>query len=240
MDDDPVTHNIMKDLLKETSAILIPAQTPMEAVGSINTVHPPFSIIIAEQDLSGSTMQGTDVLELAQQSTPNSLRFLLTAQMKLDTLLAAVNKGAIQRAIPKPIDPEELKEALHLSLLRYERFLEKERLFSLAKQQSIQLYLLNKELMDAAQTHNTLLEKLSQELKSMGTPGPAPKEEPSPNTIQQIMDAVEIPSKHRQQVLNHLYSKTLVELFSNMENLAHRNGLELPETLLPEGLNAPD
>ena len=240
MDDDPITHNIMDTLVNEPLVTVVFASTPVEAITLINTVQTPFSIIISEQQLSGSTMQGTDLLELAQKSSPHSLRFLVTGQMKLKTLLTAVNKGAIQRAIPKPIDTKEFKKAIGISLLRYERFLEKENFFALAKQQSSQLYFLNKELMEATQAHNDLLEKLSREIKSMDPPGSSSQGPPSLNPIQEMMETMDIAPQYKQQILNHIYSKTMAEAFSDVENLAHRNGLELAETLLPEGLHDPN
>ena len=78
------------------------------ALEKLKKARQPYSLIISDQRMGG--MDGTTFLEQAKNISPNTIRFLLTGYMEMETLIKAVNKGAIQRYIAKPWDPDEFVE----------------------------------------------------------------------------------------------------------------------------------
>ncbi|MCG8566407.1 MAG: response regulator [Desulfobacterales bacterium] len=240
VDDEMVIRKAMGRILKLESVKPVFASNAREALEYLNTVKHPFSLIIADQRMPGTHMRGTDLLELAKKISPHTIRFLVTSHSQIEVIINAVNKGAIQRFIPKPWRTEDLRAAIQISLKRYERFLEREKLFSLAKKQSVKLYTLNRELMEVTETHNARLNQLDKELQAITARSHGPDMPDAPTRDELLPGFLQLLEKEpedKQTRLNHFYSKTLMALFSEMESVAQKNGIELPETLLPGGLH---
>ncbi|MGL1903970.1 MAG: response regulator [Fibrobacterales bacterium] len=82
-----------------------------------------YSIIIS--DVNMPQMNGIDFLSLARESSPDSIRIILSAYSDLTTVLDAINRGNVWRYITKPWDNTELlitvKNAIELYEVTAER-----------------------------------------------------------------------------------------------------------------------
>jgi DNA-binding NtrC family response regulator len=107
------------------------------ALESLKKAAQPFSLIISDQRMPG--MPGTQFLEHAKRLNPETIRFLITGHSDMQTIINAVNKGAVQRYIAKPWKNDEMVQAIQYGIGQYERFLEDKALITLAKKQNAKL-----------------------------------------------------------------------------------------------------
>ncbi len=232
VDDERMVRNALGRILEAQNITPVYARTGHEAIEHLNTAHPPFSILIADQRIPGTHMGGTDLLELARQISPNTIRFLITGHAELDTIINAVNKGAIQRFVAKPWQPEELTQAIRISLKRYERFLEKEALFTLAKKQNAGLLALTRKRLEATEAHNARIEHLDKEIQDLRTQPPQViKTHCSEELTQQLSQYLETLHVGKQQALDQLYHLALDALSSDIHTLSEKNGIDLSPPL---------
>src|ERR1051325_3696231 len=68
------------------------------------------ALIICDEQMPGQ--KGVWLLNQARQLKPNILRILATAYSNLDSVIAAVNTGAIYHYVTKPWDPPKLEETI--------------------------------------------------------------------------------------------------------------------------------
>jgi len=71
----------------------------------------PFTVIVSDYKMPG--MDGVKFLSRARESSPRSVRMLLTGYADINTAIEAVNKSNIFRLIIKPCPTEELLEILN-------------------------------------------------------------------------------------------------------------------------------
>ena len=229
VDDERTTLKALGKLIENESAEPVFAQSGSQALDLLNTAQEPFAILITDQDLEGGHLQGTDLLELARTVSPNTIRFLTATHSDQDTIINAVNKGAVQRFIPRPWQTDVLQAAIHISLRRYARIMEKERLFTLARQQSSRLFTLTRDLMEATDTAQDRIAQLDQAIQALKTGRPTPA---SPEELQAFLATFFPDAPPTQEALDDLFSATLTALFQEMAALATKNGVELPPTLI--------
>ncbi len=194
----------------------------------------PFSLIIADQPMPG--MKGTQFFEHATSIHPDTICFLLTGYSEIQTLITSVNKGSVHRYIPKPWNTEKLIQTIRWGIERYERFLDNEKLFALAKKQNAKLYELNCELMEGAKHHTKSLMALDTEIQAMETQLKdlvSPGEKGLAGFPDRIMDKVHTViaplGKEGQKGLNDLFSQTIHLLLKEFREVALRNRFEMPE-----------
>ena len=72
------------------------------------------AVLLVDQRMPG--MSGVEVLEIAQELYPETIRILITAYSDLSDAISAINRGKIRRYIRKPWDPGELKAVLRDSV----------------------------------------------------------------------------------------------------------------------------
>jgi len=206
------------------------SKTCESALEEIKNSKKIFSLIIADQCLSG--MKGTRFLEAAKELSPESTRFLTTSSSEMETLLNAVNKGSIQRYIVKPWKHEDLVSLIQTGVKIFSLFIEKEKLLTLAKKQNAKLFELNCELMEAAKSRTKSIHKLDsdiemieKELKALSLQKPIP--------LGVLLDSIESNVKDGTGInperLDILFSDTIRDLYLQFDELAQRNGFEMPE-----------
>jgi len=189
-----------------------------------------FSLIISDQRMVG--MRGTQFLAHAKEITPESIRYLITGYSQMDTIINAVNNGAIQHYISKPWDNEDLTNKIQAGIARYEQYLESEQLVGLAKKQNAKLYDLNCELMETATQHDNERQGLDDEIcalktaleekTSQKTPGPA-------QVITNLQKFLGSRESDAQEVANAIHVQVLYRLHDEFHDLALRNGVEMPD-----------
>ncbi len=204
------------------------ANSGESALESIKTADQPFSLIISDQRMPG--MQGTQFLEHAKKLNPETIRFLLTGYSETKIIINAVNKGSVQGYLSKPLDNDEIIQAIRSGIEQYERFLESKNLISLAKKQNSKLYELNCELMETAKSHSKELKAIDTEIETIETQlkNLTSHQALNPtlimNQLQEILDPL---GEKGQGMLNELFSQAINALFNDFNDLSLRNGFEL-------------
>lgn len=70
----------------------------------------PTHVIVSDQRMP--VMRGADLLRHVRESSPNTMRLLLTGYSELDAIVASINEGEVFRFINKPWDGQELKDTV--------------------------------------------------------------------------------------------------------------------------------
>ena len=230
VDDDVQISKAIGRILREKKIEFVTADSGESALAEIKKADKPFSIIISDQRMP--EMQGSDFLDQAKKLTPNSIRFIMTAYSEMETIIKAVNKGAIQKYITKPWDHDKILNEITSAIKRFELFLENEKLLHLAKKQNTTLYDLNCELMEKTKSHNKTIHDIDQDIETLE------------NQIKNLSAQTSIkPVKLQEEIENHvketqgidskktnaLFSKTIEKLYEDFKELSSRNGFEMPD-----------
>lgn len=82
--------------------------SPQEAIRILREekVH----VIVSDQRMP--LMQGSELLRIARETSPATMRILLTGYSDLDASIASVNEGEVFRYLMKPWDAEEVKKVV--------------------------------------------------------------------------------------------------------------------------------
>ena len=174
-------------------------------------------------------MAGSVFLEKVKSLAPDTIRFLITGYADMDAVTDAVNKGVIHRYITKPWDNKVLTESVKTGLEQHELLMENHRLFALAKEQNAKLYSVNTELKKSADIHKkAILQKENQiaELKALLEKGFKKR-----NYIKEIEALLKEKQMLDQGKLDSLYVAIIAELCEQFQDIATRNGFEMPETV---------
>ncbi len=240
VDDEAKVAKAIGRILEMEDIETVSAESGEKGLDAIRNAATPFSLIISDQRMPG--MEGTQFLEQAKQIAPDAIRFLITGYSQMQTIIHAVNKGAVQRYISKPWDHDELLNSVLDGINLYEQLQENEKLIGLAKRQNKQLYDLNCELMELTTGHNNKLKTLDLDIKALKEKKLPPQEKASgdPAVLSEKLAKIILDSlgdAPDQQGLDGLFSDTLEALFLEFNDLAQRNGFELDLSLLES--NAP-
>jgi len=228
--DEEVARSIDK-LVGKRGVTVIFAPGGIEGIEKIKQALKPFSLIIAEQGLSG--IKGYEFLEKAREITPDTVCFLVTGHPNMDVIINAVNRGVIHRYILKPWDPDEFLKLIGSGLSQYEVVLENERLLPLAKEQNAKLYMLNCDLKERGESNiKTLglldkkIEELTLKLDAMGK-GEEEEKSKLMAGLEPVLKEGDLLTK---EALEPFYAELMGELFKQFKDLAERNGFSMPES----------
>lgn len=164
------------------------AQGPEEALGFIHEKE-PYAVVVS--DLRMPKMDGIEFLAKVQESSPNTIRVMLTGYADLNTAIAAVNQGNVFRFLTKPVRSDELVQALSAALEQY-------RLVTAEKE------LLEKTLKGSV--------KLLVDLLSLLNPGAFSRATQSVRYVRQIVSSLNIPDAWQYELaalLSHIGWVTL-------------------------------
>jgi len=102
-------------------------------------------------------MQGTELLKLARQLSPNTVRILLTAHADVNALQQAINQGEIYRFLIKPWDSATLTENIDDAIAYHELITERERISREIQNKILKLSRVNKKLAQQISDQNQQL-----------------------------------------------------------------------------------
>jgi len=91
----------------------------------------PVDVVISDQNMPGMT--GLELLSLARDRFPDTVRIMLTGETALETAVEAINHGEIYRFLQKPVDRAELQIAVHLACEKLELERQNRRLLALIR-----------------------------------------------------------------------------------------------------------
>lgn len=225
VDDEEQIGRALGRLMKSINVKYIYMDSGTAALDWIKKAQKPFSLILSDQRMP--QMEGSVFLEKAKALTPDTVRFLITGYADADAVTDAVNKGAIHRYINKPWDNKILAETIKAGLKQYERIMENNRLFALAKEQNTKLHTLNTDLQKSAAIHQkTIIQKDKQikDLKALLARGFENR-----NYINEMQTLLEKTQMLEEEKLNSLYVAIIAGLYEQFQDIATGNGFEMPE-----------
>jgi diguanylate cyclase (GGDEF)-like protein/PAS domain S-box-containing protein len=115
VDDDPGVRSSLKRLLRHDHYCILSAGTAAEGF-ELLAMH-DVQVILCDQRMP--QMKGTEFLDCVKEMYPNIFRIVLTGFTDLETVVRAVNHGAIYRFYTKPWDNDDLRENLREAFRHY-------------------------------------------------------------------------------------------------------------------------
>lgn len=230
VDDEAQVGRAVGRLLKKEGVRYVYMNSGQAALERIQSASAPFSMIISDQRMPGMT--GAELIAQVKEISPNTIRFLLTGYADVNAVTQAVNQGAIHRYIAKPWNNKEFTQIILAGLEQYALLVENDRLFRMAKTQNAKLYTLNKELKKSTTVHQKALLHKDKEIDALKKRLNSGFE--NRNYINEIEILLKDADMLEQEKINTLYAAIVVELFEQFQDIATRNGFEMPDNISGE------
>lgn len=106
--------------------------------------HNSVAVVVSDQRMPG--MGGVEFLKKVRDTSPDTVRMMLTGQADASEIAGAINDGGVYRYITKPWDDEELRHIIKAAVERYNLVVENRRLQEATMQQNAELFELNQTL----------------------------------------------------------------------------------------------
>ena len=133
-DEESVLNALKRIFLDENYRILTAtsADKALEIMGREN-IH----LIISDHRMPGIT--GAELLRDVKQQWPDTIRIMLTGYADIQSIMGAVNEGAVYKFITKPWNDEDLRLTVSLALQQYVLIEENRKLKEITKQQQLKI-----------------------------------------------------------------------------------------------------
>lgn len=227
VDDEEPVGRAFGRLMKSIGAKYVYLDSGIEALERIKTASKPFSLILSDQRMP--KMLGSVFLEKAKEISPDTIRYLITGYADVDAVTDAVNKGSIHRYISKPWDNKVLAETVRAGLDQHEMIMENHKLFNLAKEQNTKLYNVNIEFKKSAAIHKKAIVQKDKQIAQLNEKLEKGFERRNYiNEMEALLKETEMIDEGK---LNSLYAAIVAELYEQFQDIATRNGFEMPETI---------
>lgn len=228
VDDEKTIATIIQRFLEPENITTEYAQDGEQALLKIRQAEIPYSLVISDQKMPGMT--GDVLLEKAALILPDTPRFLMSGYSDLSAVIRAINKGAINRFISKPLDNQAFTRAVLDAVTQFEADIEAKRLFEEAKTQNLKLFELYKELKQETQMFDKILEELDAEIVEVTDKMDALKNADLKN--KNTLDRVEQAMKNKKILtwnnLTGFAAQVREEVYIQFQDIAVRNGLTMP------------
>ncbi len=116
LDDEPNILAALTRLLRRQGYRILSTTSPREAFDLIATHHP--GVVLCDQRMP--EMTGTEFLRRVREIYPDTMRIVLSGYAELNSVIDAVNKGAVYKFLTKPWDDHELSENIRDAFRIYE------------------------------------------------------------------------------------------------------------------------
>lgn len=90
--------------------------SPLKALKAMDSKE--FAVVVADQSMP--KMTGIEFLENVKQRSPDTVGMVMYGYIEPDIVSNAMNRGVVDRFIEKPLDINEIKQAVTLAIARYE------------------------------------------------------------------------------------------------------------------------
>lgn len=117
-------------------------------------------------DMRMPQMSGAELLEIAAQQWPETIRILLTGFADMESTIAAINKGKIYSYLNKPWEDNELKIQVANAIEQKRMREERQQLFEIINAQNTELKDLNTHLEDKVEQRTAQLNSTLKQLDS--------------------------------------------------------------------------
>ncbi len=232
VDDEKSVGKSIGRLLSMEGIDFLYTQAVSEALEVINSTDKVFSLVISDQRMPD--MLGTDFLEKVKMISPDTIRILLTAYSDIETIVASINKGAVHRYIKKPWDNEMLMTTIKAGLKIFESRFDDNTLIATAKEQNKKLYHLDMELKTAIDKHEQEISLLDEDIDQIQNQIEKIVRIPEISADQIIEEMKTVFIKKGQlnsEMISSFYSDIMIDLLSEFEALANRDGFEMPKIM---------
>ena len=116
VDDDLLVLNALQRMLADEGYKVFAAASAYEGLELL--AKNPVQVILSDQRMPG--MSGTEFLSRVKVLYPDTVRMVLSGYAELETVVQAVNEGAIYKFFGKPWDVEQLRAQIRDAFLYYE------------------------------------------------------------------------------------------------------------------------
>ncbi|MCG8552281.1 MAG: response regulator [Desulfobacterales bacterium] len=228
VDDEKIIAAIIQRILEPENIKTEYAQDGEQALLKIRQAEIPYSLVISDQKMPGMT--GDVLLEKATLILPDTPRFLMSGYSDLSAVIRAINNGAINRFISKPLDNQAFVRAVLDAVTQFEADIEAKRLFEEAKTQNLKLFELYKELKQETQMFDKILEGLDAEIAEETDKMDALKNADlkNKNTLDHIEQTMKNKNILTQKNLTGFAAQIKEEIYIQFQDIAVRNGLTMP------------
>lgn len=121
-----------------------------------------FTVIVTDQRMP--QMQGVQLLEHAKTVSPHTMRLILSGHADMQSVIDAINHGAVYRFLTKPCRDDDLQQTLRQAIQHFELTRENRRLQELTQAQVEHLHRLNTELLESRHYEVTIGARIQQTL----------------------------------------------------------------------------
>lgn len=132
VDDEPSVRSALRRTLRKEGYELSFAESAAEALEMLSRDQP--DLIVSDHLMP--EMTGLEFLQRCRLLYPEVGRIVLTGQAEMETVVAAINDGAVFRFLTKPWDDDEVKLTVHLAIRRVRMERENTRLLGLVEHQA--------------------------------------------------------------------------------------------------------
>lgn len=123
------------------------AKDALEFLDELQKDGEELAVVIVDQIMPG--MKGVELLEEIHRRSPATMKILLTGQAGLDAVVAAINRAALNRYIPKPWEEPDLRLSVENLLRQYRLDRQNQKLVEDLAQRNKELERLNHDLEQA-------------------------------------------------------------------------------------------
>jgi CheY-like chemotaxis protein len=115
VDDDEEILGLLQGLLRQDGYRILTAGSGAEALEllAIHEVH----VVVCDQRMP--VMTGSELLDRVKELHPDTLRIILSGYADLESIIDAINRGAIYRFYKKPWDGDALRESIRSAFRDY-------------------------------------------------------------------------------------------------------------------------
>ncbi len=132
VDDEPSVRSALRRTLRKENYELSFAESGAEALQMLQHSQP--DLIISDHLMP--EMTGLQLLQRCRLLYPDVGRVVLTGQAEMETVIGAINDGAVFRFLTKPWDDDEVKLTVHLAIHQVRMERENARLLKLVEAQA--------------------------------------------------------------------------------------------------------
>jgi len=132
VDDEENVLNALKRVFLDENYVILTATSPSGAMDLLERerVH----LVISDHRMPGG-VTGAQFLQEVKERWPKTIRIMLTGYADIQSIMGAVNEGAVYKFITKPWNDEDLRLTVSLALQQYVLIRENEHLKEVTKQQ---------------------------------------------------------------------------------------------------------
>jgi len=131
VDDEPGVLKALRRIFMDENYEILTASSGSEAIGIMESekIH----LVISDHRMPGMT--GAQLLKTVKERWPDTIRIMLTGYADVQSIMGAVNEGAVYKFITKPWNDEDLRLTVSLALQQYMLIQENRRLKELTRTQ---------------------------------------------------------------------------------------------------------